>query len=57
MTVKPLLMSVAVGVIALQRGLAVQTSLAELPRLLVRGWLYALAFVTAWELVFSFVDW
>ncbi len=56
-TVKPLLMSCAVGVIALQRGMAVQTSLAELPRLLIRGLLYALAFVTVWEIVFSFVDW
>jgi len=55
-TVKPLLMACAVGVIALQRGLAVQATLAELPPLLIRGLLYALAFVTAWEMVFSFVD-
>lgn len=52
-TAKPLLMACAVCVIALQRGLTVQTSLAEMPRLLVRGLLYALAFIVTWEVVFS----
>jgi phospholipid/cholesterol/gamma-HCH transport system permease protein len=57
LTLKPLLMAVCVGLVALQRGLMVRATLGELPALLIRGMLYAVGFIVAWEVFFSLAGW
>lgn len=52
LTLKPLLLSVLVGAIAIQRGLNIQATLADLPRQLIQGLMYALAGIVGVELFF-----
>lgn len=55
LTLKPLLFSVVVGAVAIQRGLNIQATLADLPRQLIQGLMYALVGIVAVEVIFILV--
>jgi phospholipid/cholesterol/gamma-HCH transport system permease protein len=52
---KPLAMSVGVGLIAIQRGLSVSKTVAEIPHKLVQGMMFTIVMIMAVEVVFIII--